>query len=226
MCVWHPNYTKINFHLFHLTCDLIFHIFLRGSTSTITHSKDFSPKRLLMMSTVAFLLLVPSAAAAVYNSTYTESAALEITLWYRISQWFDCKSSVVTRKIYKERAKREEIKIFSFLRSWRYRRSLSILMLCYGFSKRNIWGEKLSTQKWCRAMLSTKTIGMKAVATEKGLFSSCCNFFYWVIRKKALTDAPLRKRHFLVSALHISMISNPTLFFIHRWSEREKERGM
>lgn len=151
--------------------------FIFFSTAALPQSltpKTFPQNVFLMMSTVAFLLLVPSAAAAVYNSTYTERAALEITLWYRISQWFDCKSSVVTRKIYKERAKREEIKIFSFLRSWRYRRSLSILMLCccYGFSKRNIWGEKLSTQKWCRAMLSTKTIGMKAVATEKGLFSS------------------------------------------------------
>ena len=118
-----PITRKINFHLFHLPCDLIFFFSAAALLQSLTpnttlHKTSFWWCRLLL-----FSLLVPSATSSVYNRAYTERAALEATLWYRISQWFDCKSSVVTRKIYKERAKREEIKIFSFLRSWRYRRS-------------------------------------------------------------------------------------------------------
>lgn len=113
VCSRHPNYTeKINFHLFHLPYDLIF-FHLSGSTSTITHTKYYTSQNVfLMMSTVAFF--TPCAFChccffSVYNSAYTERAALETTLWYRISQWFDCKSSVVTRKIYirKEQSERK-----------------------------------------------------------------------------------------------------------------------
>lgn len=84
VCSRHPNYTKkINFHLFHLPYDLIF-FHLSGSTSTITHTKYYTSQNVfLMMSTVAFF--TPCAFChccffSVYNSAYTERAALETTL--------------------------------------------------------------------------------------------------------------------------------------------------